>query len=322
MLRLAMEIIYKSIIYSAFLLGFSRLVLPYLLPVINEQIKNYRHYARLRRLKVKEITEGRRRYPLYRHLELLFQSTFPWFNDSTVVSFIVITLALAAVSCSLLVRFTSKPWFSVLLGILIGLIPYLLLRMRLYLIRSDTSYELVPTTSLFLAKYRANSRDVYHALLDLIKELDSGSLKLAFIKLTNAIQSHRSKEELERSVELFVFQIQNTWAKQLGILFINAIWEGMIIEKSLINIVQDMTRVQQILQEERSNNNDAILLGFFPLIAFPLTWLFVEKLSGFGKAFHYQFNTPTGLISFAVTALACVLSLITALLLRKPKNDL
>lgn len=319
---IAIEILYKSIIYSILLLGFYRLVLPCLLPVVKEQVKNYRHYQRIKKLKVKENLEARRRYPVYRHLELLLQSTFPLFNENTVISFALLTLTIASVSCLLLIKATSKPLVAMLLGTLIALLPYLFLRMRLYLIRSHTSYELIPTTSLLLAKYRSNSRDVYHALMDLIKELNSGGLKIAFIKLTNAIQSHRNQEELERSVELFVFQIQNTWARQLGILFINAIMEGMNIEKSLINIVQDMTKVQQIIQEERSNNNDAILLGFFPLIALPLTWLFVEKLSGFGKAFYYQFNTPTGLLSFTVTTLACVVSLITALLLRKPNNNL
>ncbi|MHB8983849.1 MAG: hypothetical protein ACYC4E_00645 [Carboxydocellales bacterium] len=316
------EFLYKSLVYTILMLGICRLGLPYLLPVFQGQLKNYRHYQRINQLKHKELTEIRRKSSLYRHLELLLQSTLFRFRDNTVLSFMLLTLIIAIVTSSLLIKSTSRPWVGLALGVLCALIPYLLLRMRLYLIRSNTSYELVPTTSLFLAKYRANSRDIYHSLLDLIKDLDSGGLKLAFIKLTNAVQSHRSKDELERSIELFVFQIQNTWAKQLGILFTNAIWEGMNIEKSLINIVQDMTRVQQILQEERSNNNDAILLGFFPLVAFPLTWLFVEKLSGFGKAFYYQFNTSTGLISFTITVLACICSLITALLLRKPRNDL
>lgn len=270
-----------------------------------------------------EIRSYKRLY-LFQHFDLLLGSTWPWYNQSSTIYFIILSLVLFTVSTLLYFRTTSFWYLSAVFGLLTSSIPYIILFFVLFRKRSETSYELVPAVNLLLGKYRVNSKDIYRSLIDTIREMDQHkTLQKSLIKLASAIQSHRTREDLERAVEVFVYQIGTSWAQQLGVLLLNAQWESKDIELSLSNIVKDMGKVLEIMEQQKSSNQDTIQMGYFiPIIVFPASLFFLAKATTSGRYLYFQFKTTVGFTSFIITFVLCLVGLIVSLLLNKPRNEI
>lgn len=320
-----LEILYKTVGYMAFVIGLCFLTKSHLDPWIKNQFRKYKRYARLRKLQVREsINDYHRRVLVYRHLQLLLGSVWPWFTEASVIHFIILTSLLFSLSTVVYIKILVSVPLSLLLGLITAAIPYFFLLLGLTWKRSDTSYELVPAVSTLLGKYRVNAKDLYSSIVDTIKEMDNyKSLQKSFFKLASTLQNQRNKEDLEKAIELFVFQIGTSWAKQLGVLLLSAQWEGKDIERSLSNIVKDMGKAQEIIEQQKSSNQDTIQMGFFvPIIIFPASLYFLSRVLTSGKFFYFQFQTRAGGTSFMVTLILCLVSFIVSLLLRKPKNEI
>ncbi len=322
--RILLEIGFKTIAYASLLIGFWLIIQPRILPFIKQQVRRYKNYARLRKIQLKENVIQYRKFFLYRHMELLLGSIWPWYSESTIIYYLILTFTLFSVSTVVYFRFINGWCISVVFGLFTVFLPYLLLFLGLFWKRSETSYELIPAASILLGKYRANSRDVYYSILAAIKEMDQyKTLQKSFTKLAFAIQSQRTEEDLENAVELFVYQIGTSWAQQLGVLILNDQLEGKNIERSLSNIVKDMGKAQELLEQEKSTNQDTIQIGYFvPLIAFPASLFLLSKVLTTGKFIYYQFKTNMGMTSFVITFILCLAGFLISLLLKKPKNEI
>ncbi|PKM44960.1 MAG: hypothetical protein CVV03_07270 [Firmicutes bacterium HGW-Firmicutes-8] len=323
--RILFELIFKTTAYAIFFIGLWVILQPLILPSLNQQIRKYKTFTRLRKLHLKKnMSMFRSRFFIYRHLELLLGSTWPWYSESTIIYYIILSIVLFSVSTATYFRFISGWRLSIIFGLVTASFPYFFLLLRLFWKRSETSYELVPAATILLGKYRVNSRNIYYSIIDTIKEISQyRALQKTFIKLASAIQSHRSKEDLEEALELFVYQIGTTWAQQLGVLILNAQWDGKDIERSLSNIVKDIGKAQEILEQEKSSNQDTIQMGYFvPIIAFPASLCLLSKVVSPGRFLYYQLKTTVGFTSFIITSILCIGGFMVSLLLKKPKNEI
>lgn len=323
-LGLVVEIVIKTLADSCLIIGLWLAVRPWVMPLLSRKVRSYKNRLRLRRLQISTGSANyKTRHPFYRHLDLMLASIWPWYSEFTVVYYLISTAVLLAVSSTVYLRFAGSWALAITAGLLTAVIPYGVLTLVLHWKRNETSYELVPATSILLGKYRVNSRNIYYAILDTIKETDKyGALQKALIKLASAIQSHRNKEDLQNAIEVFVFQIDTSWAKQLGIQIFSAQWENKNIEISLSNIVRDMGKTQEIMEQQKSINQDTIQMGYFvPVIVFPLSLLFLSRVITSGRYYYYQFKTTAGFTSFVITFSLCLLGFAVSLALRKPKNE-
>lgn len=321
-LRGFIEFFFKLLIYGLFFSGIYVLVQPYLLPTVEDLIMSYKTRARLRNLKNKQYFVNQRDSYFYKHINMLVQSTWRFYSDRSTINFIILTLILFLSSISIFIKYTSSLFISGSAAVVTALIPYTIMRLYLHILRSKTSYELIPATTILLGNYRVCNKDLYFAITETIKKLDDITLKKAFIVLARSIQKHKNTKDIEKAIELFVFKIQTAWAKQLGILFLNALVEGKSIEGSLSNLVDDMKEGQNVIEEEKSNSQETILLGFFPVIAFPFTLFIMVSMSNRFNIIYYQFSTTSGLSGFILVTALCILSAVISILLRKPKNDI
>lgn len=318
----ASEFIVKLLVYTIFLSGLWLFFKPYLKTPVFYLLKGARNTSGLKFLKSGILPRAFEESRIYHHCSLLMQSTWKYYTKTSVAKFFILSAGLFSSSLAIYYRLTHSWVVTVVSCIFTSLLPYALLRMILQFMRTNTSYQLGPAVGILLAGYRVCSKNIYFAILHTINKLEDTTLKSAFVVLANHIQSHKNRNDIEQAVELFVFKIQTSWAKQLGILILNALVDGCEIERSLSNIVDDMKEGQKIIEQEKSNAHETILLGYFPLIAFPLSILFMTKLSGHFNILFYQFKTSQGLTSFIMTTILCLSGFILALFFRKPKNDL
>lgn len=320
-INFALELIIKLLVYSLFFLGVWLLCKPYLYPVNKSIILFFDKWQKRYQNIDSSINKGVI-YSFYHHIDMLLQATWRWYKPNAPVYFFILSLSIFLSTFSIFSDLTKSWLLTISCSILSSLLPYSVLKSILQINRSNTSHQLVPAVTLLLASYRICSKDIYYALLRTIKKLDNLTIKKSLITLAKKIQSHKNHSEVERAVELFVFKIQTSWAKQLGVIILNAVVDGRDIEQSLSNIVNDMREGQQIIEEEKSQSHDTVLLGYFPLLAFPLTIFFLHLVSGQFNVLYYQFKTTQGLTSFIVTTMICITGFILASVFRKPKNDL
>lgn len=319
-LQSVLEVSIKLIVYIMFFCGIWLLTKPFLKPSMSYALKNFKHKSKLK-LFNKNLTYHENSF-IYRHLNLLLQTTWKYYRASSVFGFTILSFGLFLATFAIYFRFTKSWTLTVIGSTFTAALPYIILRMFLQFIRSNTSYQLVPAVGLLLAGYRVCNKDIYFGILSTIKKLDHASLKKSFIILANHIQNHKNNKDIENAVALFVFKTQTSWAKQLGILLLNSLIDGRDIERSLSNIVNDMKEGQKIIEQEKSNSHETILLGYLPLVAFPLTIWFMSTMSGQFNILYHQFKTEDGLASFLITTFLCVIGFLLALIMRKPKNDL
>lgn len=316
------EIIIKSVIYMTFFMGVWLLVKPYVKHPVFHIARGIRNGSKSLAFKSGKLAIYLENSNFYRHLDLLLQSTWKFYTENSVVGFLILSTVLFVSTFAVYFRLTHSWVVALISGTFTSSLPYLVLRLVLQFVRTKTSYELGPTVGLLLANYRVCNKNIYFAILKTIKTLESTTLKKSFIVLANHVQNHKNHNDIENAIELFVFKIQTSWAKQLGILLLTALIEGREIERSLSNIVNDMKEGQKILEQEKSNSHETILLGYLPLLAFPMTIWFMTAMSGQFNILQHQFKNPQGLASFTLTLILCISGFLVALFLRKPKNDL
>lgn len=275
-----------------------------------------------------EKTERNSQSRLNQHLELLLRSTWKRFNEQTVSNFTWLT-AVLFISCYCLLQH----WNNVQQGtkellnldtavyaLLISLLPYAYLRVKLYLLRNENSYSIVEATELLLMKVRLPEchGDIYRALYETSKDL-SGNIRKTFGSVV-AILQIEGKQGADRAIQLFVFQIHNSWAQQLGILILNALRDNRNIEHALQKITEDMHEIARMLEDEKGEYMESIMMGYFPIFLIPaaiygLNWAY----PGIGLSMIW--NSSRSLHAFIVTVLFGVVALVTAQILKKPRNE-
>lgn len=321
LIRLTIEVLYKCLAYFMLLTGIWILVHPVLIPVY-KPFRFIRDQKYSGSIHIQKMNSLGYKNALFKQCDMLLRATWKRYKAGTTLFFFIFSFSLLVSSLPIYYRLTNSWLVSIVFSFVSALLPYIFLRVRLSLIRSDTSHQLVPAVSLLLANYRICSKDIYFSVMRSIDQLENNTLQKSFIVLTQSIQRHETNHEIEEAIGLFVFKIQTSWAKQLGVLLSNAIIDGRDIEQSLSNIVKDMKQGQQIIEEEKSSSHDTIIMGYLPLLAFPLTILFLQFVSGRFKVLYYQFKTAQGLTSFMITSLMCITGFIIATVFKKPKNDL
>lgn len=196
--------------------------------------------------------------------------------------------------------------------------PYIFLRVKLHLIRVKNRYALIPAINTFLMKYVEYRGNQYHAMYQTVETL-SGEIKHAFKGLLDPLQG-KMGSSLDDAIELFIFQIQTSWAIQFGILLHKGEIQGDNIEQGLRWLITDMSEVERITEEVKSENRDNVHLGYLPFIVFPLS-IVLNHFPTNGSSWNYYFRTELGIKTVLFTLLYTITCAIIAFLIQKPRNE-
>lgn len=204
--------------------------------------------------------------------------------------------------------------------------PYVVLLVRLRTIRIDGSYE-GETLVIELTNYY---KENYYNMREAIDLLSNSSSLGAFSKtnlfrLSIALKSFRTEEELDKAIQSFVFAYNTEWAIMLGMNIKIAVFNGINVSVSLDDIVNELKLVREMTETEKRFNSESISMIRYLFIPLYLYSVFATiKYIGFSfeKFIEYQFFTPLGLKSFILTMLSITFSFILLIIIKKPKFDL
>lgn len=270
----------------------------------------------------------------FSHLELLLRSTSnpTTYTRTSVAQFLTLSFSLFFLAYFLLLvvnqghvprGFVLGDWWSAnacLFAVLFAGIPYAWKQIQLQLIRNANSYALIDATELLLMKYRTPGYDanLYHVLSELAQEIE-GPMKRTFYSMVSLLQVE-GRSAMTEAVELFEYQIKNTWSRQLGILLIKAAQENRNIERALVKLHEDMVEGKQIVEGEKTEYMESILMGFFPLILVPSILFYMNDLYD-GAVLTMLLNDASVFQGLILCVICIIAGLATSLVLSKPKIE-
>ncbi|MFS0557448.1 hypothetical protein [Brevibacillus sp. 179-C9.3 HS] len=274
-------------------------------------------------------------WKLVRKIDMLLHSTMDA-NETTVYKFLMIEGVIFAISFisievgsnifgSLEATFSnyfSAFVFKIAVSSVLTAAPVLILFVRLRLIRIQGGYDLAETSGLLLTKYRKNNGRMYETLLETADAISNVNIQRRLRKIAKAARIQADEYQLRHEIEVFMYSIDTTFAKNIGLAIQKSIVSRINIETSLEMADRALQANIQMMDDEKSANSDIIHLAWLHPIAFPVSLMGLVYLSTFQRAYHHQFETEAGRFWFLASIISILLSVVSAIWFRKPKNDI
>lgn len=202
---------------------------------------------------------------------------------------------------------------SILIGALITAMPYLLLRLRVEIIRRKSSYEGEKLISEFLCQYRMADSNIYKTIeqVILISEDTKITGKLLF-KLLIELRNTGNPKLIKEATERFSYAINTNWSRMLANCIRISALDGTDVALALEDILIQLREARQLFEERRRLNSESVrMVVFLAPIIFMSTIVVSVKYLGipFSKVMKNQFYTEQGFLMILLIMFLFLLNL-------------
>ncbi|NOU92625.1 hypothetical protein GC093_05195 [Paenibacillus sp. LMG 31456] len=278
------------------------------------------HEQRHRQVKLVGLIVFYRR--LIRELELLLKVTQKErFNDSSVQGFLLRTIS-CALSAGLISYFTAYDIrFSLFTMVITIALPVVYYRLKLRSMQIQSGYDLAEVVGILTSKYKVTRGNMRTALQLSCLEIESGPIRRHFMNLLREELNYVESSEMEKAVEEFIYSIQTSFAKQLGLTVLKGLLRSENVESTLMAIDKNIHKQIDMLCDEGDSSSEVIQLSWLHVLLFPLLLLMMVVFMGYNSTVYYQLGTEQGRFWLTVTVCFIVGSLLLAVWFRRPPND-
>ncbi|SDS25263.1 Flp pilus assembly protein TadB [Paenibacillaceae bacterium GAS479] len=181
---------------------------------------------------------------------------------------------------------------AVLLGLMLSLIPYLVLKMVLVHRQMQTRLDFLPAVELFYQCYLiAGQRQVRGALKRMVEENRlQGHLKASFEQLYRNL-SVRGDDEV--SLRLFAASLGHVWGEYFVQIIRVALHEGHSVADNLHELIGDMRRSRRANEQERHKLLEIRVANFTPIFFLAL-FLGINFRYNPDNSYRYYVNDAAG----------------------------
>jgi hypothetical protein len=297
---------------------------------LRDKFSQIRYRTRLKRTRMisKEVPLSKRS-AFYRNIYFLLESVQAISSkkrktDSiTVYGFILFSILVGLFFFVLIVVKFEDAFIALLIGGIISLIPYTVLLIRLRNTRNAVGNQLTELVELIIHAYSAASNDMYQTLKITHANIQEKELRRIFIKLISDLQTARNEEEMRLSIDLFIYSSGNSWAMRLGNIILKSYLYQENVLNALLQLQTQMINNEKMLEQEKAGSYDAFYDAMLSIVLFPVSLIGANYIVVKPQSWAaIQFGQKAALLSFIVTTLLVIISLLVGLLIRKPKNDL
>ncbi len=290
---------------------------------VRMKINEMQHRYRLRKSRAnKKMTERQYNNPVLKHIFFLIKTTSKEKKEHDVIAFVTVTGILTVFGLMFSIFTTGDIVLSVFLAVLIGSLPYMLLRIRLQSIRYTTGTEMLNIIQILAQNYNACQYDIYYALIETQKDINNKTLKGVFRKLISELQSARNENEIRLAIDLLIYTSGSKWSKRLGNIILKAYLYDENVINTLLTLIRQMEETEEMLEEEKSHTLDKVYNGYLtaPMFIFSIVLGYIA--SGAQDYFVLQFVEYWPRLIFIVCTVMVTFSMIISFIMRKPKNDI
>lgn len=255
-------------------------------------------------------------------LELLLRATAKSeTKNPSIFAFLLFSGSIGVGTFLLLLFRLGDLFIAIGIAFFASLIPYLFLKVRLRKRKSAISNNITSIVEELIHQYSANSHDMYKAVKSVAKQTKHSHYRRLFIQIASAMHL-RQEETVRESVEVLVFSIGGTWAKRLGNIILTGYIRSDSVMKALVHLSNDAQNTEGMLKQEKAASFGTFMAAI-STVPFMIGTLIIN--SYLTRSFDYwevQFGHPVLIFLLVVTCVMICVSLLTALYIRNPKNDI
>jgi Flp pilus assembly protein TadB len=189
---------------------------------------------------------------------------------------------------------------ALMMAVLIGAMPYLLLRVRVETIRRKSSYEGEKLISEFVCQYRMSGMNIYKSIeqVILVSEGTKVTGKLLF-KLLLELRNTGDPQVVKDATERFAYGINTGWSRMLANCIRISAEHGTNVSLALEDIQIQLREARQLYEERRRLNAESARMVVFlaPFLYVGTIIMSVKYLDmPFGRLIRNQFYTEQGFL--------------------------
>ena len=288
---------------------------------MKERYGQWQHMYRLRKIRMNAAKEQETyANPLLNHLFLLNKAVRK--GEGDVLSFLITTVLLFVATFSFTIYQFTDFVLSLVISILASLVPYLFLVMRLQKLRHLMEEDFLNIVQSLTHNYNANQYDMYYSLVATQKSIRDKKLRSVMLNLISDLHAAKNEEELRRAIDVFIYTAGTSWAKRLGNIIIKSYLNNENVLQTLLKLTRQIEKTEEMLEQEKSHTADVVLNGYSTVPIFIASLVLGYYMSGAQDWVSLQFHNQWSLLSFTLSLVGVVFSVITAVLIKRPKNDL
>ncbi len=260
-----------------------------------------------------------------RHIHLLIEGSEAQKIFPSTTSFYMISCITAA-GIAAVVAMTESVSMALACGLFTGMLPYLILKVRLYNRRVARSREGDLLVQELLNNYKIcdfNMKEAVEATAESLEDAPNGRRLL--LHLAKGLQTAATRNELESLLSVFRYAIDTAWGNVLASNIFFAHFYGVRVDQALEDLLAGIVRSRQVVEHGKRENNEArLILTYLVPVSFLLSVLCACHYFGFtlAKFMRYQFGTALGLKWFLIMAMLYVAGLLLNGFFSREKMDI
>lgn len=265
-------------------------------------------YVEKRNIDLKDINPDRNEF--VKHIFALIIVSFPKAGANSVYLFYFSTLGLGALMTVISARYLTVS-YGLILTAFITAFPYMYLRMKLKMIRVESSYEGTMLVEELINQYKINYKNMIEAIDQTIINIpDSAHVKKALFRLARRVKEYADTDELRQSLNEFSFSINTQWAHMLT----NNMYLSIAMDTDVVPGVEDilveLNIVNRVIEDGKRETMEGIMIAkfFIPGAYIILNGAMIVYGTITVKGYLDYVMSPAGIKSLLTILIAYILS--------------
>lgn len=261
---------------------------------------------------------------LKKHISSMLGSLYGIDGEQKSDEFLFFLGTLLLLSFFLLKR--QLPWASAFLfALIMSAFPYLFLRVRIYAVQVNGSYEGEFFVSELLNQYKINHLNMLEALAVSVEHLKNcPHVQKQLFRLSIKLKVYGTEEEAQEAINSFASAVNTEWGRILANNIFLSVHQGYDVTSGLEDILVELKRAQSVYEQGLRNTSEG-----FVMVKYILPGLYIGTIYmavhyfdfSLRKFFTYQFFTPLGLKLFCINVVLFLLNVLLMNFFKKRKFD-
>jgi Flp pilus assembly protein TadB len=242
-------------------------------------------------------------------------------NQPSVFAFLLFCISIGLGTFLLLILRLGDLYVSFGTAIFMSIIPYLYLKVKFRKRKSIISNNITSIVEELIHHYSSNGHDMYKSVKGVATQTKNQHYRRLFLQVASSMHL-RQEHAVRESIEVLVYSIGGTWAKRLGNIILSGYIRSNSVMKALVHLSTDAQNTEGMLKQEKASSFGTVIAAYATVPFMVFTLLINAYLTRSFDYWQVQFGNPVLVFLVVATCAMICVSLLTALYIRNPKNDI